>query len=88
MFTVLFTAAGVLADAAASVDVADYCDDKHVHDAYNDARYDKHAHDAVTVDAVRQAVRADGVVLADVVAPGRMHKFLITGIDMRIIVFS
>jgi len=77
----------VLADAAASADAADCCDDRrcggrHAHDAYNDARYDKH--DAVPDDAERQAVMADAAVRADAVAAARMHTYLITGTNKRI----
>jgi len=72
-------------DAEAPLAGADYYDDKHANDAYNDARYGTHEYDAVPVD---EAPRADEAALADVVVPGRMHIFLITGINMRIFVFS
>ena len=71
-------------DAVELADVAALYDDMHAHDAYNDVRYGMHGHD-VPADAVH---RVDAVVRADVVAPGQMHKFLITGTDMRIVVFS
>ena len=70
------------------MDAADCYDDKHAHDADSDARYDRHVHDGVPVDAVRRAVTGDGVVPADVVAAVRMHTILITGTDMRIFAFS
>jgi hypothetical protein len=79
-------------DEAVQADEAACCDDTHDNDAHNDAynnaRYDRHVHDMVPVDAVRRAVMGDGVVRADVVAPVRMHTFLITGINMRIFAFS
>ena len=75
----------VLADVEEPADGVVYYDDKHVNDAYNDARYGTHEYDAVPADA---APRADEAALADVVVPGRMHIFLITGINMRIFVFS
>jgi len=81
----------VLADVEEPADGVVYYDDKHVNDAYNDARYGTHEYDAVPADdavSVDEAPRADEAALADVVVPGRMHIFLITGINMRIFVFS
>ena len=78
----------VRADVVARVDAAACYDDKHGNDADNDARYDRHVHDAEPVDAARQAVREDGVVPADVVAPGRMHICLLADKIMRICIFS
>ena len=78
----------VLADAVARVDVADCYDVQHVHDAYNDARYDKHAHDEAPADEVHQAATVDAVVRADVVVAVRMQIPLISGIYMRICTFS
>ena len=72
-------------DAVARADVADYYGGRHVDDAYNDARYGTHDYDAEPAD---EALRADEVVRADVVVPVRMHRFLITGRYMRIVVFS
>ena len=69
-------------------DVVDYCDDKHDNDAYSDVRYGTRAHGAVPADAVHQAAMADAAVRADVVVAGRMQIPLITGINMRILVFS
>ena len=84
----------VPADAEALADVADYCDDRRAndahnayHDAYNDARYDVQ-YDAVPVHAAHPVVRVGAAVRADVAAPVQMQPFLITGINMRIIVFS
>jgi hypothetical protein len=75
----------VLADAEASAGVVDYCDDKHGNDAYSDARYGKHGHDVVPVDATLQV---DGVVRADAVVAVRMQISLISGIYMRKCIFS
>ena len=82
----------VLADVVVPADVAEYYGDKHANDAhndaYNDARYDVQLH-GVAADVVHPAVVGDAaVVLVDVAVPARMHIFLITGINMRIIVFS
>ena len=84
-----------LVDAEALADVADYCDDKRANDAhndaynddYNDARYDTQ-YDAEPAHAVHPVVRVGAAVLVDVVVPAQMHIFLITGINMRILVFS
>lgn len=86
---------GVLEGVEVPVDVADYCDDKRANDAHNDAcndgysdaRYDTQ-YDAEPVHAVHPVVRVGAAVLADVVVPAQMHIFLITGINMRIFVFS
>jgi hypothetical protein len=76
-------------DVVAWVDAAARCDDRHAHDAYNDARYDKHVDDAEPADdVVRQAAGAGAAVPADVVVAGRMQILLITGINMRIYTFS
>jgi hypothetical protein len=84
----------VLAGAEVPADVVDYCDDKHVHDAYNDARYDMHAHDdtyvhdGVPVDGLHQEATADAAVRVDVVVAVRMHKCLPAGKRMRICIVS
>ena len=64
------------------------CQDEDVHDARNDARYDTHVHDVVPADAVHQAAVADAVVRADAVVAVRMQIPLISGIYMRICIFS
>jgi hypothetical protein len=84
--------AGAPADVQAPVAEAGCYGDRRAYGAYSDARYDAHCdvqqRDASLAGAVRRAVKADVVVPADVVAAGRMHKFLITGICMRICTFS
>ena len=75
----------VLADAEVPVDVVDYCDDTYGNDAYSDARYGRHGHDVVPVDA---ALQVDAAVRADVVVAVRMQISLISGIYMRICIFS
>ncbi len=78
-------------DAVAPADAVDYYDDRHAHDAYNDARYGKHVHDGVLADAAHPAdvaLRVDAAVQVDAVVPVQMHRFLITGINMRRVVVS
>ena len=78
----------VLADVAVPVDVADCYDVQHAHDAYNDARYDKHVRDEAPADWVHPAATVDAAVRADVVVVVRMQIPLISGIYMRICTFS
>ena len=76
--------AGEQEDDAVRVDEPDYCDDRLANDACSDARYN----DARYYTHLSDAVLADVVVPADVVVAVRMHTCLITGINMRICIFS
>jgi hypothetical protein len=87
----------VLADAEVPVDVAAWHDNTHDDDNSDgdnsdgdnsDARFDMHAHDGVLVDEAHPAATVDGVVRADVVVAGRMHKCLLADKKMRICIVS
>ena len=80
-------------DVVVPADAAEYCDDSRVNDAhngahndaYNDARYDTQRDDAEPAD---EALRAGAAEQEDVVVPGLMHIYLLTGICMRICISS
>jgi hypothetical protein len=75
---------------AAWVDVADdaqCCDDTDVNDAYNDARYGRHAKEGDEVPA-DVALHVDEEASEDVVVPELMRKNPRTGMYMRLGIFS
>ena len=82
----------VMVDAEVLVDGAAWYDNTHdddnSDDDNSDARDDRHVHDEVAVDEVRQAVRADEGVPADVVVAVRMHTCLLADKKMRICIVS